>query len=538
MLRREGIAREPIDAGQVIREVADRIASRLGGGQIDLFINDCCFREEKRLARSRDAGEQVYLAGLRDARRRLAWASREELLGILRGIAAGYAKEIHGHFDPRTYDLATRVLPRALAALLRRQSPLALAGRVATGSLTLSDQVRASGEIATFDRLIEAGTCVLVPTHVSNLDSPVIGFALHDCGLPPMIYGAGINLFSNWLVSYFMDRLGAYRVDRAKTCDLYKETLKEYSTLALERRWHTLFFPGGTRSRSGRVETRLKKGLMGTALSAFQANLRLGRQRPRLFFVPATINYHLVLEAETLIEDSLQEEGQARYIITDDEFSRPDRVFGFARSMLSLSNPIEVVFGKPLDPFGNPVDASGDSLDPSGRPFDPAGYVMREGRVVADEQRDREYTERLASRIVGSLHADTVIFDTHVLAAAMHRRLEAHHPGQGVFRRLLLGLDSRRFTTPEVDAEIDHVCGALRPLKAAGKVRLGEVVARGSAQEIRVSALKHFARYHRKRAVWGREGGMLLEDPRLGLYYANRLAGHHLPPPLDRAWKP
>jgi glycerol-3-phosphate O-acyltransferase len=535
MLRREGIARESIDDRKITQELVDRVVERLGNSELDILINDCCFREEKRLRRTKDATEQAYLGRLRDARRRLAWASRDELRSILRSIVQEYAVEIHGHFDPRTYEVATRVLPKAFALLLRRQGPLRLLRHLRSG-LDLSDQIVSKGEVATFDRLVELGTCILVPTHLSNLDSPVIGYAMHASHLPPAIYGAGINLFGNWLLSHFMDHLGAYRVDRAKKHELYKETLKEYSTLAIEQRWHSLFFPGGTRSRSGKVEVGLKKGLMGTGLRAYQNNLARQAERPRVFFIPATINYHLVLEAETLIDDHLQEAGQSRYIITDDEFSRPDKVLIFARNMMALSNPVEVVFGQPLDPFGNPVNADGDSLDPAGRPFDPAGYVTRDGEVVCDEQRDREYTSRLAERIGRSLLDNTVVFDTHVVAAALHRRLEAHHPDLDLYRRLLLGLDARRFTTPEVDAEIDHLCGALRGLADAGRIRLGDVVAQGTAKEIRIAALKNFARYHTTRAAWGREGGVILEDPKLALYYANRLAEHPLPPPLPRRW--
>lgn len=533
MLRREGIAREPIDDRQVIDELVQRVAARLDGDELDILINDCCFKEEKRLRKTKDEAERAYLERLRSARRRLAWASKDELRSILKSIAREYATEIHGHFDEKTYTTATRVMPKGLALLLRKQAPWAMLKRTLTGDkLSLSDRIVSSGRIDLFDKLVEKGTCVLVPTHLSNLDSPVIGFALHDRGLPPMIYGAGINLFSNWLLSYFMDHLGAYKVDRTKKNTIYLTTLKEYSTFSLERRWHSLFFPGGTRSRSGLVETRLKKGLMGTALDAYQANLRSGAEQPRIFFIPATLNYHLVLEAETLIDDHLQEEGQSRYIIADDEFSRPDKVLGFVRNMMAMTNPIEIVFGQPLDPFGNAVDGDGNSLDPHGRPFDPAGYIMEGGEVVADEQRDREYTRRLAGAIGQAFLDDTVVFDTHVLAAAMHRRLEAHHPTLDVYRRLLLGLDSRRFTTPEVDAEIGHLQAALKGLAADGRIRLGERVANATPQELRVSALKHFARYHANRAVWGREGGVVLEDPKLALYYAHRLAKHPLPPPL------
>jgi glycerol-3-phosphate O-acyltransferase len=40
----------------------------------------------------------------------------------------------------------------------------------------------------------------------------------------------------------------------------------------IERGYHSLFFPGGTRSRSGMVEKRLKLGLAGTGVEAFARN--------------------------------------------------------------------------------------------------------------------------------------------------------------------------------------------------------------------------------------------------------------------------
>ena len=99
-----------------------------------------------------------------------------------------------------------------------------------------------------------------VPTHLSNLDSVVFGFALERGGLPPATYGAGKNLFTNPVLSYFMHNLGAYRVDRRLRHALYKDVLKAYSCVLIERGFHSLFFPGGTRSRSGGVERRAQAG--------------------------------------------------------------------------------------------------------------------------------------------------------------------------------------------------------------------------------------------------------------------------------------
>ena len=531
MLRREGIARERIDEAEVIGAITHRVASRLASGELDILLNETVFMEEKRLRRSTDAGEKAYLAMLREVRRRLAKASQRDLEQQLRRIVEHYATEIHGHFDANTYNSATRMLPKGLALLLKRQKPWQLLQQGMKG-LTLSDRIVSSGEITTFDRLVERGTVVLVPTHLSNLDSPVVGFALHANNLPPMIYGAGINLFSNWLLSYFMDHLGAYRVDRAKKHGLYKECLKEYSQYSIERRWHSLFFPGGTRSRSGMVEAKLKKGLMGTGLAAYQENLRQGRELPRVYFIPCTINYRLVLEAETLIEDHLADAGKARYIITDDEFSRPDKVLGFVRKMAAMDSSVEVRFGRPLDPFGNFVDADGDSLDPQARPFDPAGYVMRDGVVVADEQRDRVYTQRLAEEIAAAFFRDTVLFETNVFAAAMWRRLQQVRPGLDEYRMLLLGQEDRTFDALEVDAEIDLLLNALLALRDAGEVRLSRAVATGNAKDLRHAAIHQLGMVHSTPPVRDAgDGTLVLEDPKLALYYANRLVGFDLPAP-------
>jgi glycerol-3-phosphate O-acyltransferase len=79
--------------------------------------------------------------------------------------------------------------------------------------------------------------------------------------------------------------------------------------------------------------------------------------------VPATINYRLVLEAETLIEDYLAETGKSRYIITDDEFSRLGRIVEFVRKILVHEGAVVIRFGRPLDPLGHDVDDDGRSLD-------------------------------------------------------------------------------------------------------------------------------------------------------------------------------
>ena len=83
-----------------------------------------------------------------------------------------------------------------------------------------------------------------------------------------------------------------------------------------------------------------------------------------------------------------------------------------------------------------------------------------------------------------------------------------------------------------MEAELDLLLTSLRELEAKGDVRLGPELIQGSAADVRVAALRQFGRYHKTRAVWGRGGACVLEDPRLALFYANRLEGYPLPPPL------
>ena len=133
---------------------------------------------------------------------------------------------------------------------------------------TLRDKIHIVGKVKMLRKLASQGTIIMVPTHFSNIDSMLIGWVIHSLGLPAFIYGAGLNLFNIKIFAYFMNSLGAYKVDRRKKNITYLETLKMYSNLAIQKGAHSLFFPGGTRSRSGMIEKNLKLGLLSTAVEA------------------------------------------------------------------------------------------------------------------------------------------------------------------------------------------------------------------------------------------------------------------------------
>ena len=114
--------------------------------------------------------------------------------------------------------------------------------------------------------------------------------------MPAFIYGAGLNLYHNKILAHFMNRLGAYTVDRRKRNPIYRATLDSYATIATLEGVHGIFFPGGTRSRSGAIEKNLKLGLLSTALEAQRRNFvyPIRAQSEKIFVVPLVMSYHFV----------------------------------------------------------------------------------------------------------------------------------------------------------------------------------------------------------------------------------------------------
>jgi glycerol-3-phosphate O-acyltransferase len=527
---------QPEHAERAKRDAATRVvASQLGARgepgerQLEVLINDTLYHEQRRLEREspRDPSVRADLAFYREIRRSLGRTSEGELGGLLERMATRFADEIAGHFDQRVYELATTLVPGGLSVLLRATSPHHL---TSWSSLKdgLRERMQIEGAVDQVRSLLSRGTLVVVPTHCSHLDSIALGYAVYLMGMPPLLYGAGLNLFKNPLISFFMQNLGAYRVDRKKNASLYKDVLKEYASSTLELGYNNLFFPGGTRSRSGAIEQKLKKGLLGTAITTYVRNLRARKAKPNLYFVPCTISYKLVLEAETLIDDYLQEVGKSRYIIEDDEFSKPQRILKFLSNLISLDSRVVITFSEPLDIVGNRVDEAGESLDPRGRFVDPARYVSFGGEPTHDAQRDAQYTGEVASAIASAFLRDNVAMSTHVVGHALITLLRKHNPQLDLYRLLRTGGAQDSVALSELEREVEVIVAALHARGSAGP-RLGAELGQRDARGIVDDALQHFSTYHTEPAAL-REGERVLHlDRNLLYYYGNRLRHYGLP---------
>lgn len=501
----------------IVSEVVNRIctAHESDRGRLEIALNDAAFHEIRRLEKQRDEEARDRLGYWRSMIRRIGKMDDTEQRRVLHTIVTTMTRDVAGNFDPRVYRFARRAVPRLIGGVMEPRRLMAAAPEL------LERVLKVEGDLEHLRQLQSEGSLVFVPTHSSNLDSIVLSQALEISGLPPTIYGAGKNLFTNPIISFFMHNLGAYRVDRRIRVSLYKDILKLYSQVMIERGYHSLFFPAGTRSRSGMIERRLKLGLLGSAVEAFTTNQVRRVDRP-VWFVPTTINYALVLEAETLVKDWLMEEGQARYIIEDDEFSQIDRWFAFFRKMVGMRGACIIRFGEPIDPFGNRVGPGGQSLTPTGRTIDPGGYVEQRGKPVVDAARDAAYTRELGEVLGQRFEQDTVLMSTQVVAHVLFRDLVQSTPGMDLFARLRLrgeiGLDREALYQ-----ELGEARDRLVALEAKGRVRTSEVVKEDTPAELLERALSFWNGYHDSTAATLEGERVVLGDPALLLYYQNRL---------------
>jgi len=503
----------------IVEEVTERVVSSVSDPI--LLLNEAAYFELRRLA---PKGGPEY-AEWRTLAGSLGRLGESDARQKLRELCERYAWDVAGNFNPSVYKFATRAMAPILGTILSPRTALKNIPQLAS-LRALDGRIVIQGPVDTIAGLGKIGTLVFVPTHLSNLDSVVFGFALERAGLPPATYGAGKNLFTNPVLSFFMHNLGAYRVDRRLKHALYKDVLKTYSCVLIERGYHSLFFPGGTRSRSGGVERRLKLGLAGTGIEAFARTAEHG-QTQRVFFVPATINYMLTLEAETLIDDFLQEEGKARYIIEDDESTRVARVAAFIQKLLGLDESCVIRFGDPLDCFGNAVDAAGDSFDAHGRRVDAESYLFGDDdRPHRDAARDVQYTRELGEAIVKAFAKETVVMSTHVVATAAFDHLR-RTVGKGDLFAILNHRDSVRVARTELLEKIELLLEKLRALEANAKIVLTPALSQ-RATHILDAALHAFAGYHTNPVIGAGATDLVLEDTRLLFYYQNRLAAHGL----------
>jgi len=515
----------------VKKKTAERITKSFGGdNDLHSLLEKVLYQEQRRVKNNpwrADPKDDKYF-----------WAKiKEELLvskdqdksgdeAIFEQILTRYAEEIGGSFKPESYKFARRIIPKLFRRLLNaRRNPR----KFWKDKHGFKEHIQYKGSIEEIRNLATKSTIVFLPTHFSNIDSILLGLSIDAIGLPAAIYGAGLNLFEIKLFSYFMSRLGSYTVDRRKKNRIYLELLKTYSTEAMRRDCHSLFFPGGTRSRSGAIETSLKLGLLGTAFDAQRLNfMEDGDDAKKIFIVPVVLNYHFVLEAPVLIREYLKQHGKERFLQENDEISTSYKISKFLLKFFTRKSEMVVSFGKPKDLFGNTIDENGNSVNSKGRVVNIKEYFQSNGALTEDLQRDREYNRLLAEQVVKDLHKTNCILTSHVLSFVGFTLIKSKFPELDLFELLRIEKIETELTLGEVGVAIENVVARLLEMEKNGDIMMSNNLKK-PIDEIINNGLLTLGMYNNKMPLMlTKEGKIVSEDLNLLYFYHNRSTGYNL----------
>ncbi len=438
-------------------------------------------------------------------------------------IVKVYTEEIAGKFKPSVFQSARKFCAVLFSVLCNRFRK----GRFGFwgGSKTLHEKIRVIGPVDRVRKLFKVGTLVFVPTHSSNLDSLLLGYALDAyVGIPSLHYGAGLNLYNSEIAGYFMNRMGAYRVDRRKKNKIYLETLKTVSRTAIRLGVHSLFFPGGTRSRSGEIEQNLKLGLLGTTVQA-QRMLFQENSDKRIFIVPLVIGYSNVLEDKSLYINFLHRQGLLglvrKKLKTRNTVVKSLRFF---RQLFSHDMVTYLSIAEPMDVFGNHVDENGNSLDKQNNPISKREYFLKNSKLSEDVQREMQYTRHLSTLVSESFRKYNVVRLSHLCAAALLQGIKQE--SKILTTEAVMKLTQSEWSIPTTAylKKFDELVNKFREYDNQGICLIENTISEQPSNEILIQeGVKQLRTYQMFRVVEMDEDETRTDHIGLLLYYTNRL---------------
>lgn len=501
-----------------------------------LFVESIRLREQRWSTDPED--DENFWKGIREELLTLSQKdSSESKAGeekLLHDIISRYVHEIESTFNISSYRFAQRMLTIGFYPLLN--APVYLNFLEKQLNVQVQKRIQLSGDLELIRKLAKNCTLILVPTHFSNLDSITVAWAIRTLGLPAFLYGAGQNLFGIKLLSFFMNRLGAYKVDRRKKNALYLETLKTYSTLAIHKGCHTMFFPYGERSLSGSIETKLKLGLLGTAMDAQYMNIQKAENNgtaKKVIIVPVVLNYHFVLEAPFLIDEYLKTTGRENYLIDEnDRYSTSFELLKTAAKLFTQDTEFQINFGQCMDVFGNPVDDEGRSKDGSGREINIRDYFVSRGELKQDKQRNSEYVRMLGKKLAASYLQENTVFSSHLVSFVAFELLKIKKPKMDIYDLMRLTEDERVIQEPEFMVATEKVLKELKSLASENKIKLASHLALElgwNLEKIIAHGIRNAGIYHPEKVLSkNKQGQITVVDMKLVYYYHNRLNGYGL----------
>ena len=491
----------------------EKLKKKLKEKSIIEEIKNTLYREKLRISKihwkADPADDKIFWSNIE---KEIANINYDENISILEQkllskIINRYTKEITGNFKRTHYSFTRRLIIAFFARLLntaRLRNPF--------GNLDLDSKIDIIGEIKKLRKLSKIGTIVMVPTHFTHLDSALIGWTISHLGLPAFMYGAGLVLYNMNLFSYFFNSLGAYKVDRRKKHLLYLETLKTYTQQAIINDCHNLFYPGGTRSRSGSIEEKLKLGLLGSALDAQK---ELDNKNKKIFIVPVTFNYQFILEAPALINQHISGNNPGKFYLDDLGYSNSFKIITFLIKFFSKSNRISVSFGQPMDIYGNSVNKKGS--------------INKINKVILnnDYSKKAEILNTLSKKIVQEHKSGTQVFSSMLIAFLSFEIIN------NKYKRLEL---YNIFKLPNNDLEIEVIyftkfynkaIKVIQELASNNKIKLSDEINYPIDKQIKIGC-ENLGLYHPIRPVQLKNNIIKIKNIKMLYYYHNRLVGFNI----------
>ena len=475
-------------------------------------------RLQQKIANIQDPSNEVYL--------------KEVYTDVLKTIIHRYSEEIVGTFHSNSYLFARRFLTAFFKLLFNKW--WGKTGIFFGRKSELLDRLHIYGPIGKLRTLAKKHTLVLVPTHSSNLDSIMVGYAIDSkVGLPSFSYGAGLNLYNFGPAAYFMNRLGAYRVDRRKKNPIYLECLISMSQLSIQDGVNSLFFAGGTRSRSGALESRLKLGLMSSMLFA-QRKLCEREIDKKVIVVPLILSYNFVLEARGLVEQHLKSTGQEKYVKSASTTKNIIKSLGYFFRFFYKTSEVSLSFGEPMDVFGNKIDNAGNSLDEFGNKLNVRDYFVSNGLITEDNQRESEYTNLFAAEIVKRFKSDNVVLPSQLIAFVAFKLLMYDLNQNEIFDIFRIKPKNYPLHIDRVSRVYSQVLTKLKDMQSKKEVILGYGFKEENVVELIKLGVRKLGVFHTKLPLkFKNEQTLISEDFQILYFYHNRLEGYGLEEVID-----
>jgi len=501
------------------------------GDNLEILLSKVIYQEKQRIKinpwKVDPADETLYWQKLESIAKKAALSDNrdERYKQLLKRIINRYSEEIVGNFNPKTFRFARKFLTALFKRIYMKSFTRKL--RIWGTKDDLLKKIHISGEIDRLRSLYTKGTVVMVPMHFSNLDSILLGYMLDmKAGIPASAFGAGLNLFNIEVAAYYINRLGAYKVDRRKKNPIYLENLKSYTSLSLVKGAPNIFFPGGTRSRSGHMEENLKLGLLSSVIDGQRYCIKNNLDK-KIFVIPIILGYHFTLEASGLINQYLKSVGREKYSSAKSKRGKIASAFKFMWRLTRKESEVFLNIGEPMDVIGNEVDSEGNSLDNLGNILEVKEFFQNQGESNKDLQREAVYTRLLADKITEAFKKENIVLSSHLVAYVGFKLLERYYEELDIFGILKQPVSD--FKVPKADfiKSLDTIIAKLRQMESLGMLKLSPIFD-ASTEEIFTDGVNNVGVFHLNKVLRAEKEVVTSDDFRLLYYYHNRLDAYGL----------